>query len=120
MFGLTLEVSRQEFKDDKNQHAWLCKLSRDGKSFVFDFHMGKGRSKKGFATRPTFADVLPCLQSDANAGGSTFQDFCCEFGYNVDSIADSKVYDACVNTANELHKLLGKDFAEFTLHNFDE
>ncbi len=62
-------------------------------------------SSGGYVVKPTQASVLYCLLSDADLGSESFDDFCDNLGYNSDSIADFKTYQACMATAKQLRKI---------------
>lgn len=62
---------------------------------------------------PTLDDVLSCLILDASAiDAGSFEDWAQEFGYDTDSRAAEKIYDACVKTALQLRSMLGNDRIE--------
>jgi hypothetical protein len=62
-------------------------------------------SNGDYVVKPTQASVLYCLLSDADLGSESFDDFCDNLGYNSDSIADFKTYQACMVTAKQIRKL---------------
>lgn len=51
---------------------------------------------------PTPYDVLACL---TKYDVESFQDFCDNFGYNIDSIEANKIYKACKKEFEEVQKL---------------
>jgi hypothetical protein len=55
---------------------------------------------------PTSYDVISCLQK-YDVG--SFEDFCSEFGYDVDSISANKVYKAVVNEYDNMAKLFSDE-----------
>ena len=69
------------------------------------------------ATKPEVADVLYCFLSDALCGQDTFEDFCCNYGYDTDSRKALEIYLACQKTEQDLRKLLGNDFNYFMENN---
>lgn len=65
---------------------------------------------------PEETDVLSCLQLDCSSytNAMTWEDFASEFGYNVDSIKEKKVFKACRKSHAKLVKFLGQAaFNEF-------
>jgi hypothetical protein len=61
---------------------------------------------------PSAADVLSSLCLDANCGTS-FEDFCGEFGYDPDSLQALKTYRACIVIERKLQRFLGEDFSKY-------
>jgi len=54
---------------------------------------------------PEVASVIHCLLSDADAGSESFNDFCDNFGYDRDSIKAFKTYQACMESADKVHRI---------------
>jgi hypothetical protein len=97
--------------------VWQYTLSRNGKSISGPYTMGCGlrvdsRGKPlpnrykltdddirilqaSRPAKPTLADILYSLQSDANCAQDTFADFCAETGYDEDSRKALETYLAC-------------------------
>ena len=81
-------IYKIHFAGDKEQrYVFRCKLTRNGKSYTFDF----GQSIKSGAEEPTIYDVLRCLQK-SDVGD--FENFCSEFGYDEDSRTAERTYKA--------------------------
>jgi hypothetical protein len=91
--------------DDKPRvvDAWRVTI---GKQWVTTYYTGKGlRNKKtGRPTRPTVADVLHSLFSDASAADENFSDWCDNYGYSDDSIKALNMYKACTEVAKNLRQ----------------
>ena len=81
---------KRHFVDDKkSRYVFKCRLTRAGKSYIFDF----GQSINVGAEEPTLYDVLTCLQK-YDCGD--FENFCSEFGYDTDSRKAERIYkDVC-------------------------
>jgi hypothetical protein len=79
---------------------------RDGRRrLTVPFFMGSANTRE-----PTAADVLNCLVSDARAGEMTFEEFCSDFGYDVDSRKAEKTWKACSANAPRVRRFLGEHF----------
>lgn len=60
---------------------------------------------------PDAATVLDCVASDASgADGTSFEDWCADYGFDSDSRKAERTYRACVAQSRKLRKLLGSDF----------
>lgn len=64
---------------------------------------------------PSLDEVLESLQSDCQAfdNNPLWSDFAAQFGYNVDSIKDKKIFKACRKAYAELRKFFGVNFQTF-------
>lgn len=76
-------------------------------SYTFDFWDSIANKEKrehgnGYKTKPAAYDVLACLDV---LYGDTFEDFCGDFGYDVDSIKAEKTYRAVQEQDRALQKL---------------
>lgn len=60
--------------------------------------------------KPTLEDVLYCLFNDASALETCFEDWACEYGYDIDSRKALAIYQACVDNGLKLRSALGKDY----------
>lgn len=94
--------------------AWNCTFTYPNGCFTITFKTGIGRintEARGQAVieRPSKADVMHCLLSDADAGDRSFNDWCDEFGYSNDSISAFKTYQACCETAVNLRKVFTRE-----------
>lgn len=124
--------------DGKTPFKYKVNLVNGNKVFTTDYIMGPGNvgfRKAGKVERaylhfplterecnrlspvlPEETDVLSCLQLDCSSytNAMTWEDFASEFGYNVDSIKEKKVFKACRKSHAKLVKFLGQAaFNEF-------
>lgn len=77
--GIKLTILSWDYKkhftsDNEKRFVFKCKLTRNKKSYTFDF----GQSINEGSNKPTMYDILACL-TKYDVG--TFEDFCSEFGY---------------------------------------
>lgn len=104
-------------KDGWKHDRWTVTVERDGRTFETEYRTGLGhretvRAVHGQVTKPVapkLADVISGLLSDAQAGRMSFDEFCGEFGYDSDSRKALATWEACVNTAGPLARVLGAD-----------
>ena len=91
-------------------HHWSVKLDRyteDGKRRTLTTFFSQGSAHK---SSPSCADVLSCLVNDAISGEMSFNDFCSEFGYDMDSRSAKKTWRNCVKMAPKMRDFLGSKF----------
>lgn len=81
-----------------SRDIWYVTLRNEKHFYKFTF----GQSFVSEGKTPTPYDVLACIEK-RNPG--SLQDFCSEFGYNIDSKKDEKVYKACVNEWQNIRTL---------------
>ena len=95
----------EDLKDDwrKNANKYQVKISYFGKSYVTDYYMGSALTRK-----PSKKDVLNSMLLD-DISGIDFDEFCCEFGYDNDSIKALKTYKACQRETKALHNMFDSD-----------
>jgi len=94
--------------------TWRCTIRRadtlDPHTVRVTFHMGEAHT-----AAPTINDVMECLLSDAsiaeNAG--TFQAFCDEFGYDLDSRKAYRTWKNTVSQTAKLKDLLGDAYDDW-------
>lgn len=69
--------------DSDNMDNWKCVLRTPGKKMTLYFSKGIGHEGR----RPTAAEVLDCLRSDASSvdNAHSFEDWASDFGYSEDS-----------------------------------
>lgn len=70
-------------------------------------YFSKGYGHNG--TEPNVDEVLDCLASDSTAMDMSFEDFCSEFGYDMDSRKAEATFKACVRIGKNLARFLGDD-----------
>jgi hypothetical protein len=63
--------------------------------------------RSGVTTDPTLPDVLNCLAMDASALQSSFEEWCGEYGYDVDSRKAEKIFRICRRQGQSLLRILG-------------
>lgn len=93
------------YKNNKGQGYWstdyFTGLGLRAKS---KHHLGAPRP-----TKPTIANILYCLFSDATAANENFNEWCDNYGYSNDSLAALNTYRQCLETAAHLHQAFDKD-----------
>ena len=62
----------------------------------------KGLKEKKVTAKPTEYDILACL---TKYDPRTFEEFCCEYGYDEDSKTATKIYIATVKEYKQLEKI---------------
>lgn len=93
--------------DKTAQHSKIT-LKRSGKRC--SFYWSQGQALPPF---PELADVLENLHSDLSFRDYTFEEFCSEFGYSIDSIATLKTYKQVAKLNKKLVKFFGEILNEF-------
>ncbi len=91
----------------KNAKAYRLKFVYQGRSFSFDFWQGYGITHE-----PEVEGVLECLLSDASVS-EDFEEFCREFGYDIDSRKAEQTHKACLKIRSNMKRLLDPDFEMF-------
>lgn len=61
-------------------------------------------------TEQDLIEALYCFMSDAQSGTMEFDDFCSEFGYELDSIKVKKTWKACKKSLDKAKLLIVCDF----------
>lgn len=89
----------------RGAHPYQVTLKFKGRRLTTPFFMGAALTEE-----PSAADVLACLTSDVGAGEMSFESFCGEFGYDVDSRRAEKTWKACVKIAPKVRHFLGDHF----------
>lgn len=86
---------------------WDVRLTYKGRQIEVDYFMGIKRYDE-----PTAQDVIWSLIADDQTlqAGATFEDWCSELGYNIDSITDRATYDLCIENSKKIRFLYGTDF----------
>lgn len=94
------------FQGDKDKRdIYNITLKRGQRKYTFKF----GQSIAKNSNEPTLYDVLACLQK-YEVG--TFENFCDEFGYDLDSISAKKTYKAVSKEYNKMCSLFNNDELE--------
>ena len=107
--------NKKYFEDDEAaRDVYIVTLTRGSRVYKFNFGQSLNKSKYFLFEQnknntnllkeitPTAYDVLACLQK-YEVG--SFENFCSDFGYNIDSIKAKKIYQAVVKEFNEVQKL---------------
>jgi hypothetical protein len=101
---------------EKHGINYFCSLvNKEGKAYSFDFwgSIAEAESIRRYEVRrrrPSSYDILACL--DTFSDGSSFEDFCNEFGYSTDSIMAEKTYKAVMKQVEGLKKILPTEAIE--------
>ena len=74
-----------------------------------DFDFWTSIAKPQMKTRYDVLNAFCAFVNDAISGEMAFVDFCCEFGYDDDSIAALHVWKACKRATAKLHRIYDGD-----------
>jgi len=58
--------------------------------------------------KPTIKDLFYSLILDSEACNMSFNDWCCNFGYDSDSLKAQQLYFACQENGNKFYKVINK------------
>jgi len=105
------EVVRKDWGNQKCDQ-WRVEIKSKSGFHCFDYFTGLGLRSKNRPQKPTVADVMYSLISDASAAYYNFADWCDEYGYSDDSISAMNIYKACLETATALRKHIGRETLE--------
>ena len=79
------------FDDDKDiRNIYRVFITRKGKTISFKFGDSIDATLKG--EEPSLYDLLTIVSSEYDFNDSTFEEFCDEFGYDIDSRKAEKIY----------------------------
>jgi hypothetical protein len=103
--GIKLEVLDQNYKQyftDDKECRWVfeLRLTRKRKQYTFEF----GQSIAAGGEVPSMYSVLACL---TKYDPEDFEDFCDNFGYDIDSRKAEKTYHAVVKEWKAVERLFG-------------
>ena len=105
--GVRMSVRRTDgnplMDNARDMDHWRCVLTCEGRRMVLTFSMGFGLN----GVAPGVMDVLDCLASDATALDMPFEEWCREYGYDLDSRKALRTYRACVRHGTALRRVLG-------------
>lgn len=112
--GITLKIKDSEYKkhfiDDKEQrYVFRCQLICNKKSYTFNF----GQSINAGSNEPTMYDILTCM---TKYDPGSFENFCSEYGYELESGKAEKIYKAVCKEFEAMERL----FTEETLGEMQE
>ena len=103
-YGVKLQILGSEHKSvwGEQQKRWVfkCKLSRNHKSYTFEF----GQAIADGSNEPTMYDILSCL---TKYDPETFENFCAEFGYDINKRISKKTYKAVCKEFAAVKRLFG-------------
>jgi hypothetical protein len=117
--GLRMTVeprnSNPNMAADDKWHAganhWTCTIHLGRQGMAVAFSQGSAHTSP-----PTLDSVLDCLASDASGADETFEGFCSNFGYDIDSRKALKTYNTIKRQSARLCKLLGtKAYADLVM-----
>lgn len=100
----------------RDAHHWKVRLRIltggmmfNQRSLTVPFSQGSAHT-----TPPTAADVLGCLVMDSSGidNGTSFEDWCAEYGYDSDSRKAEKTFKLCERQARKLRQFLGAAYDE--------
>lgn len=101
--------------ESRDMNHWRVTLRGPHGRMSLVFSKGYGHN----GAEPTPDEVLDCLASDAATVENTnsFEEWCCEFGFETDSRKAERAYRACVRQAESLKRILGPDLYNSLLWN---
>jgi hypothetical protein len=109
--GLSMRAVRLLARSDrvsawgKDASHWQVKIERFGKtsSMVITYSMGSAHKNP-----PALPEIMHCLVSDSQSvmGGTTFEQWAGDLGYDVDSISALRTFEACQKQAKDFAALL--------------
>ncbi len=108
-FYLSQGKTEDYYCEDRKTYIYRAVISivYKGKITRFFFHgsINDYQNGKMYYNESEFPFLLYCFLSDAHSGDSTFEWFCDEFGYDIDSRSAEKMYKACVRAAKKAYRL---------------
>lgn len=106
--GLTMKAERIDERPDglmdsaRGVRHWRLTLTCKGRKMTTYYSQGAAITE-----RPQLDTVMESLLEDARIGEMDFEEFCRAFGYDADSRAHYKVWQACVDIRQKLANVLG-------------
>ena len=113
MYADCTGTSKWDEKDKHNRYDWNITIinKKTGNDFNVKFHTGEAHvkeltfPKKGSQpTKPGIKDVLSALLLDSDCGDQTFNNFCDDLGYSIDSRKAFEIYLECQKNGSKLKK----------------
>jgi hypothetical protein len=106
--GISMTAERADTNPNmerQDMDHWRCVLRAGRSRMTVMFSQGYGHNGKA----PDVASVLDCLASDAAGVDNSrdFEDWCSEYGYDIDSRKAERTFKTCERQALKLHKFLG-------------
>jgi hypothetical protein len=90
-----------------NNHRVSVYNSATGKRTSFMFWQSIAHPE--MRTRADVLSAFECFLSDSISGLQSFDDFCGDFGYDIDSRAAERTWKACRRSAAKAARLIGDD-----------
>jgi hypothetical protein len=84
-------------------NTYMVRIGRNGKSISFKFHNSYMDSLEGYTVN--LYDIIHCVASDGYLVTDTFENFCDELGYDMDSIEVQKIYKAVKRQQEKIFKI---------------
>lgn len=119
-FQLKSELMKEGVKfpnsDDNTLHnQFKIIVSVNGMADVFKYYgsMADYEAGKQDLTKEDLKWAFRCIIEDGNSGTMNFEEFCDEFGYDIDSRRAERIWNECVNTMEKLIDL-GINTVEFS------
>ncbi len=115
--------SADSAKDGWGHFEWSVTLICGEQSFTTAYRTGLGhrdcdsvRAKRWILDprapkRPSLADVVSSLLSDAQCSADSFEDFCADCGYDTDSRKALETYLACQTIGTAVRRLFGAKYS---------
>lgn len=96
-------------------------FERERFELVTFYSKGSGHKSKKWPHKPippTLDEVLDSLRMDWFLASQSFEDFCFELGYDLDSRKAYSLYEACVNIGRQVERLFDRN-AQIELSNIE-
>ena len=117
---VTIDYVAEIKGSDWDHDLWRVTLKKGSSYHSFDYKTGLGLRSKPKANlpaymavpkpvKPTVADVLHSLLSDASAANENFAEWCDNYGYDSDNMKAFGIYKACLETAVALRKYFTRE-----------
>jgi hypothetical protein len=97
------EVKSPQPLENNGKHKITVSSEHGRLSFTFWASV----SRPDIESESDLLGALNCLASDATCAQGSFEDFCSELGYDLDSRKAYKVYKACLKQKSKLESILG-------------
>jgi hypothetical protein len=100
-------LGRMNEANERDMNKWSVSFvdNTTSSAVSFDYYTGTGLQHMGKPVPPCAADVLFCLLNDRSAVGQTFEEWASDYGYDTDSRAAERIYNACIMNANKLDSI---------------
>ncbi len=108
-FFMTQGKAEDYFMEDMRDYVYRTRIYIEYKgikiSFLFHGSINDNHNNKKYCTKKEFPFMLYCFLSDSHSGCISFDNFCNEFGYDIDSRKAEKIYKLCIKSKNKCYKL---------------